>query len=368
MKVLHLSAVRNFGGGENHILNLGTELKDLPDIQNLILTVKNSDFSNILNGDLVRKYEAPLKIKFDLRYTFKIITICKKEKIDLIHIHDPTALTLAVAATKLAKLPPFIFSKKTSFPIKNRRSTLYKYNHWNIKKVLCVSEETRKVTARSIKDTSKLTTVYHGTSPNKSTNTPFLLREKLELKPDTIIVGTIANHIRAKNLETWLAVVDEIINVRNEKNFHFVQIGEHTERTPAYLEIIKQKNLNDHISLLGFMPEASNFIPQFDISLLTSQSEGLPQFIYESFYHKTPVVSTNVGGIPEIIKTGENGLLSNPYEVESLADKLIALSQDRELQKKFAERSFRILQNNFTTQVMAEKTLSEYKKVLYGTN
>jgi len=80
------------------------------------------------------------------------------------------------------------------------------------------------------------------------------------------------------------------------------------------------------------------------------------------------VVSTNVGGIPEIIEDGINGMLTNPHEPQSLADKLIALSQDKVLRNKFAERSYKKLIENFTTRKMAEQTLAEYKKVLYGTN
>ncbi|MDX1543986.1 MAG: glycosyltransferase family 4 protein [Christiangramia sp.] len=368
MKVLHLSAVKTFGGGENHILNLCRELGNAGEIENFILTVEKSEFTKVLAAHNIDYMSAPLSIKFDLRYSFKIISICKKKKIDLIHIHDPTALTLAVTATKLAKLPPFILSKKTSFPIKNRKRTLYKYNHHNIKKILCVSEETKRITGEGIKDASKLATVYHGTTNHKSSSTPFKLREKLSIPSDKILVGTIANHIRAKNLESWVNLIDYLINEKGQKQFHFIQIGSFTKRTGLYTEMISEKGLESAVSLMGFLPDASNFIPQFDISLLTSQSEGLPQFIYESFYHKVPVVSTNVGGIPEIIKDSENGLLTNPYEIESLANKLIALSLDRKLQQNFAEKSYKLLEENFTTRLMAERTLSEYKNVLYGKN
>lgn len=369
MKILHLSAVKTWGGGENHIENLYRELREIEvKTENFILCVKNSDFHKVLKRKNIPCIVAPLLVKFDLRYVFKIVQLCEKHKIDLIHIHDSTALTLAVMARNIRELPPFIFSKKTSFPIKSRKRTLFKYNHENIQKILCVSNATLKITAKNIADTSKLTTIYHGTSLEKCTQTPFKLREKLNIPEDKLIIGTIANHIRAKNMETWVELVDNLINKKGVKQFHFVQIGNFTKRTPAYLEMIENRGIREHISFLGFIPDASNFIPQFDISLLTSQSEGIPQFIYESFYHKVPVVSTNVGGIPEIIKDGSNAMLSNPFEVEALADKLIALSQDKELQKKFTELSYKKLRKNFSTRIMAEKTLNEYKKVVYGKN
>ncbi len=368
MNVLHLSAVKTFGGGENHILNLSKELQRTSEINNKVLCVRNSAFLKILDEQKINNTTAPLSFKFDPRFVMKIIQSCRKEQIDLIHIHDPTALTLAVTATKLANLPPFIFSKKTSFPIKNRKTTLYKYNHPNIKKILCVSEETKRIAADRISDHQKLVTVFHGTNLNKVEEAPFELRKKYNIPKSRKIIGTIANHIRAKKLDTWIDVVDHIVNKRKLTDFHFVEIGSPTKRTPGYIDRIREKNIEDHITFTGFLPEASSFIPQFDISLLTSQSEGLPQFIYESFHYKVPVVSTNVGGIPEIIIDGKNGMLTNPYEAAQLGDKLIALSRDRNLQEKFTEISEKLLHNNFSTKIMAEKTIAEYKNVLYGKN
>ena len=147
----------------------------------------------------------------------------------------------------------------------------------------------------------------------------------------------VANHIRAKNLETWVEMIHDIVNKRNIKDFYFVQIGSFTNRSAAYENRIKELGLGEFVSFTGFIPNAAALIPQFNISLLTSQSEGVPQFIYESFYYKVPVVSTNVGGINEIIEDGENALLTNPHEPHSLADKLIALSRDKVLRNKFTE-------------------------------
>ncbi|MDR5590821.1 glycosyltransferase family 4 protein [Christiangramia sp. SM2212] len=369
LNILHLSAAKNWGGGENHLENLCLELNLIENsIKNVILCVKNGGLHKKLNKTDLLVKTAPMLIKLDLRYVSEILKVCKKHEIDIIHIHDSTALTMAVMATKLSKLPPFVLSKKTSFPIKDRPQTLYKYNHPQIKKILCVSERTRQITAESIENKSRLVTIYHGTRMRKTINHEINLRENLKIPKEKIVVGMIANHIRAKNLQNWLEMIDEIVNKRNDKRFHFIQIGNYTNRTPAYLEFIKEKKLEQQISFLGFTPDASGFIPQFDISLLSSQSEGIPQFIYESFYFKVSVISTNVGGIPEIIEDNVNGMLSNPFQPQRLADKLIALSQDKDLMEKFAELSHQKLIKNFTTSKMAEQTLAEYKKVLYGKN
>lgn len=366
MNILHLSAVKNWGGGENHIENLCNELQlTNPEINNLIFCVKDGTFHKRLKKTSLNFITAKLSIKIDIRYAIKLGRICKKKQIDLIHIHDPSAIQLAIIADKLFNLPPFVFSKKTSFPIKQRKKTLYKYNYPKIKKILCVSEETLRISKEAISNHDKLVTVYHGTNlKTKSALTPFQLREKYNIPSDTLIIGNIANHIRAKHLDTWVNIIDNIVNKESQKNMIFVQIGTFTDRTEALKERIKTLNLEAHSIFIGYIPNASNFIPQFDISLMTSQSEGIPQFIYESMYHKTPVITTNVGGIPEITEHEVNGLLAPMHDDKTLTKHLLLLSKNISLQNEFIKHGYNKLISKYSTENMAKKTLAIYNSVL----
>ncbi|MDW5288811.1 glycosyltransferase family 4 protein [Formosa sp. PL04] len=367
MTILHVSGVSNWGGGENHIENLYYELeKSNLDVTQYIFCVKNSVFHKRLIEKNYACIAAPLGFKIDPRYILKLIKTCRSKKIDLIHLHDPTALTLSVIADRISKkLPPFIFSKKTVFEIKNRKSTLFKYNYKKIEKYICVSKAVAQVTAKGIEDTSKITTIYNGIRfSNKTDITEFKLRAKYQIPENKIIIGNIGNHIRAKNLLTFLNVIDDIVNIKKLTNFHFVQIGDFTKKTDEYKAKVKELKLEDYITFTGFVNNASNFIPQFDIFMLTSQSEGLPQVINEAFYFKTPVISTNPGGIPEIISSGVNGFLSDVNDYKSLSDNLVNLSADKELQQQFIERSHTQILANFSSEVMARKTFDVYKSIL----
>lgn len=368
MTVLHISAVKSWGGGENHIENLCFELeKSNPEVTNIVLCVKDELFHKRLSKTNIITETAPLSINLDLRFALKIIKISRKYKADIIHLHDPSAIVLAIIADKFANLPPFVFSKKTSFPIKNKKLTLYKYNYSKIKKYLCVSEETKRITEESILDKEKLITIYHGTNiATKDSHTPFLLREKFAIDPSKKIIGIIGNHIRAKNFETLVETVNIIVNKQKQTDFIFIQIGSYTDRTDDLLQTVKSLNLEKNILFLGYMPNASNFIPQFDALLLTSQSEGIPQVIYESFYHKIPVVSTNVGGIPEIIQDGINGLLAPKQNPEILAEKIEYLFNNENIIANFVDISKENLLKYYTTSIMAQKTLQEYKTILNG--
>ena len=368
MNILHLSAVKNWGGGENHLENLCSGLKDQPvPINNVILCNADGEFRKRLEKSNLNFVPVPLSFKMDPRYIFRIRALCEKEEIDLIHIHDTTALTLAVMAGHLFRLPSFIFSKKTSFSIKPRKQTLYKYNYHKSKKILCVSRATADVTSQSIQDKNKLEVIYHGTNTKTLENYSSLnLREKLNLNPETIIIGNIANHIRAKDLQTFVRMAGEIIKLYPLKNIHFVQAGSFTNRTAAILKLTRDLDLGKHISYLDFQKDAAGLIPQFDISLMTSQSEGLPQFIFESMYYRVPVVSTNVGGITEVIENKKNGFLTPAHDHKALATHVLKLIENKELRKTFTKSSRETIEAQFTSQSMVLKTLEIYKQVIYG--
>lgn len=367
MVILHVSGVSNWGGGENHIENLYYELeKSKLKVTQYIFCVKNGDFHKRLEKGNYNCIPAALGLKIDPRFIFKLIRICHSKKVDAIHIHDPTALTLSVIADRISgNLPPFIFSKKTSFEIKNRKSTRFKYNYKKIEKYICVSKAVSEVTAKAIENTAKITTIYNGIRfSNKTINTDFKLREKFNIPANKVIVGNIGNHIRAKNLLTFLNVINDIVNVKKLDYFHFIQIGSFTKKTQIYLDKIKEYKLEEHVSFTGFINNASNYIPQFNIFMLTSQSEGLPQVINEAFYFKIPVISTNPGGIPEIIKNNENGFLSEVNDYKNLSNHIVALDTNKELRNKFIEKSYNQIINDFSSEIMAKKTYDVYKSII----
>ena len=368
MKVLHLSAVRNWGGGEKHIENLCLEMRDNhPEVTNIVLCKKADLFEQSLKKQNILHYTSPVFTNFDFRYALKIRKVCRKENIELIHIHDPKALALAVATDKFFDLPPFVFSKKTSFPIKNRKSTLYKYNYPKIRRVLCVSEESRKVTSQSIKDSIKLKQIYHGFRPQreKPQLQPTELRKKLKIVEDKKIIGNIANHTWPKDLGTFMELAHHLIYSRNRQDLFFVQIGHFDRETPKLQKKLRELKLEEHFEFYNFINDASSFMPVFDVFVLTSQSEGLPNVLYEAAYHKIPIVSTNVDGISEMLKHRESALLAEAFNPLKLAEHILFLLENSEKASHFTERAYQNLMNNFTTKQMARKTLAEYKKVLH---
>ena len=75
---------------------------------------------------------------------------------------------------------------------------------------------------------------------NKSSETPYLLRDQFKIDSSKKIIGNIGNHIRAKNLETFVETINQIINIKKRTDLFFIQIGTFTDRTEHLMDKIKE--------------------------------------------------------------------------------------------------------------------------------
>lgn len=366
MNILHLHLSKSWGGGGVQMLNLNRELKKSnPEVKNVFICVKQGVLHSKCKEHDLKHYPIKLKSKLSLKVAVKLLKIIKKEKVDLIHIHGSSALTCFYLANLLQKTPPGIFHKKTTFKIKKKFFTQQKYNHKNIKRIICVSNAVKEITKKGIKNPERAVTVYTGTDINKTFTEEIInLRKDLSIQKDQIIIGNIANHINAKDLSTLVKTADDLVNTKEQNQFIFLQIGKENDLTHSLKKMVKDYKLEDNFKFLGAIPDAAAYMDQFDTFLLTSKSEGLPQVIYEAFLHKTPVVTTNAGGTAEIVTHKHNGFVSEIGDYKSLANNLIEIVSNKEETEKFISRSYNKLIPDLTTTKMAQNILSIYKETI----
>ena len=102
-------------------------------------------------------------------------------------------------------------------------------------------------------------------------------------------------------------------------------------------------------------------LSQSKILIVPSRMESLPQVIKEAFFLKIPVIATNVGGIPEIVKNNENGILIEPENPLKLANTVNDLLLDNIMQKKLSENAFNFVTKNFSWDALLPLYLSLYR-------
>lgn len=365
MKILHVSGARGWGGNEQQLIDLIPELESL-NVSNIVFGVEGSPLEGECQKRKIPFIECKEK-KLNKFSNYKFLKqLVKEQKPDVIHLHTSDSLTVYTISDLLYSLKtPTVFSKKGMGGSSSVLSKL-KYNYKNLNVVICVSEKVKKdfSVILSKKNREKLVVIYDGISVKRINEPNYNLIEKLTINNKNTIIGNIANHVRAKDLPVLIETMNELVNVHTQKNIHLVQIGSFNDKiTPEIKNKMNQYNLNDYITLVGFVDDASSFISQFDIYVMSSEREGLPLTIYEAFYKKIPVVSTKAGGIPEVIKDGENGFLAEVKDYKTLAEKIETLSFDEELKTKFSQKSYDLFMEKYTSKHCAEKTLQLYKDI-----
>jgi len=139
-------------------------------------------------------------------------------------------------------------------------------------------------------------------------------------------VGTLAAFTPQKDPDTWRRTVETVCAADPE--IRFLWAGDGELRGP--LEVaLRKAGLADRARLPGFLPDPErDFWPEIDVFFLPSAFEALGTVILDAAARGIPVVATAIGGIPEIVRSGREGLLGPVGDAGSLASALLRVRQD----------------------------------------
>ena len=130
--------------------------------------------------------------------------------------------------------------------------------------------------------------------------------------------------------------------------------------------LIASLGMEDRISLPGWVEDTESFTAQLDAVLLTSLSETFPYALLSAARYSLPAAATRVGGVGELIVSGEGGFLLEPGDAEALCEAILTLSGDADLRWKMGAALHRRAAERFSLAAMAEKQREIYKSVLSG--
>jgi len=185
-----------------------------------------------------------------------------------------------------------------------------------------------------------------------------LLNENLhktsKLNHDTTIafVGRLCNEKRPLLV---IDIANELINIRKYP-VRFTIAGD-----GSLFDSIKNKisefSLDKYVELLGYVENSNSVLSNSDLLILTSEMEGIPVVIQEAMSHKKAVITTNVGGVGEIVLDHKTGILvdNNVNIVNSFCDAIIELINNPKKQQEIEDNAFINLQNNFSSDQMILK-------------
>ena len=119
--------------------------------------------------------------------------------------------------------------------------------------------------------------------------------------------------------------------------------------------------ISDRVYFAGFRRDIPSILAQFDIFLLSSETEGLPLSVMEAFAAKVPVVATSAGGTGEAVINRETGMISPVKDAQALAANVLEVINAPHLAEDMKNNAFRLVNEKFTLEVMKKEYYKFYK-------
>lgn len=192
------------------------------------------------------------------------------------------------------------------------------------------------------------------------------IKRELGLNKSHILITAVGHAVPVKG---WDIAIRAIARVHSLiPNVHLVLVGSGTppKETKSFrqlTDLIKDCRLSKYVHFLGRRDDIPEILKTSDVFILPSRSEGMPAALIEAMAAGLPCVAARVGGIPEVIKHGENGLLFKRESVEELAGHLIKLIEDQSLRTKLAVQASSCARA-FSMSAYVDKVVKCYKTLL----
>lgn len=371
IKVCHIASGDLWAGAEVQIATLLSELTKCPevDIQAIILN----------DGRLARELRASgIKVKIFDENKYNSFTIFKKllnifetEAFDILHTHRYKENFLGGVAAKFRGIPylvstvhgqsePFTGIKCIKTAAYSRLNDLMGKYFTN--KIIAVSLDLQR-SLRKRFNHGQVICIHNAIDMAriKVASSPEKMREGLQISKDHRIIGTIGRLVPIKGIQCLLKAAKIIIDKRSDVTLLIVGDG---PLRNSLEQLSRSLHIEKHIRFLGTREDIFDLINIMDIVMFPSFHEGTPTAMLEALAMGKPVVATRVGGIPEIIRQDELGILIEPKKPEHLAEACLALlnnsmdTEDLKLKRK------QYIAREFSSDVLRHKVIKLYKELV----
>ncbi|MCK4579701.1 MAG: glycosyltransferase family 4 protein, partial [Dehalococcoidia bacterium] len=165
-------------------------------------------------------------------------------------------------------------------------------------------------------------------------------RSELQIEEQEKVILFVGKLLPVKGVQYLIQAMDIIR--RREADARLLLVGDGDQRD-CLRSLVKQLNLGKHVTFVGWVSneKVPKYMAASDVFVLPSLSEGFALVILEAMASGLPIVATRVGGLPDIVKERRNGFLVEPRSPMEIAEKILLLSADGELRRRFSRNNKR---------------------------
>jgi len=307
---------------------------------------------------LVRRI-SPLQ---DLRAMFSLCRLIMREKPDMIHTHTSKAGILGRCAAWLARVPIILHtahghvfyghfgpSASTFFVLLERLMALI-----TDRMIALTQGERNDYIKSSVSRPDRIVTIHSGVDIYDYMSARVNIEEKIKslgISTKGLVVGTVGWLLPIKGPMHLLNAMESVWQGYPEATLVFVGKGDlEAELRARALEM----GASDRVKFLGWRDDIPEIMQILDVFALPSLNEGMGRVLVEAMAAGKPVVASRVGGVPDLIKHGENGFLVGPGDENGLSVAILKLLADKSMRNQMGEKG-RIMAREFSVENMIEK-------------
>jgi glycosyltransferase involved in cell wall biosynthesis len=249
--------------------------------------------------------------------------------LEIVHAHSPVP-SVGLRLQNLGSRRPLVYTEHNTWSryhpaTRWANAVTFARNDY----VFAVSQDVRRsITSSTLgRSCTRLETLIHGIAPNFACNweTTDGVREEFGIDAEVPLVVCIANFKRDKGHSHLLRAAAIVRRLHPAVRFLLAGVGAHEKSAKS---LSSQLGLNRTVLFAGFRNDAPRLIAAADLFVLPSEREGLPIALLEAMALGRATIATNVGGIPDVISTGLEGVLVPPASAPQLAEQIISLLDD----------------------------------------
>jgi len=290
-----------------------------------------------------------------LRVMFKLIGICRKEKIQVIHANSLTASIYAAPVSFLCRIPMIWHERDLA-----RHPFLAPLIARFAKRIIAISNAVAENLKTQIGDSNKIRMIYNGIDVDRFRQGAAKFTGLPEGKRTVLMA---AQFVRWKGHNDFITMAssvsekipDAVFVLAGDKKIH-----EQQEYVRELERTIGERGLTDRFVWTGFVEDMPRLLQNVDCVVLPAVNEPFGRIVIEAMAAGRPVVSVKSGAVPEIIEGGVSGCLVEPGDCKAMAESVCRLLRDRAFAGKIGENGRLRVSQKFTIQ----RTVSEFEQML----
>lgn len=341
LRILELNFERSWRGGERQTLYNMTGFRDAG-MRVELLCRKNCPME-------VKAREKGFKvISFANVFGVLLFLLFKGRRYDILHAQTSHILTYCVLAKPFHRAK-IVFTRRVDF-VPRSRVTLLKYKLTD--QVVAISTAIKKILENfGVTDVAHISSAIVNKPLNRERAEKMLTEQGIA--PGTRIIGTTAALVQHKDPLTMVEAIRELAAMH--KNFVFLHFGK-GELEEQVRQKIAEYGLEPVYKLMGFYENVEDVFSVLDVFTMSSEQEGLGSSVLDAFMYKVPVVSTDAGGLSDLLENGR-GIMCAVKQPAMLAKGIYMLLEQSALRETTIKRAYEFARDKHSLQYITNEYL-----------